>query len=143
MRIAYEQPGNGWWKPPGHHMNEIFVFGSNLLGIHGAGAAKTARLHYGAQNGIGFGRTGDAYAIPTKYRPTLGCSESLPLSEIAEYVKIFVDYAASRPNLAFRVTRIGCGLAGYMDKDIAPMFKDAPPNCILPDDWRAVLAEGL
>ncbi len=68
MRIAYDQAANGWWKLPGHPMQEIFVFGSNLLGIHGAGAAKTARLNYGAKNGGGFERTGDAYAIPTKYR---------------------------------------------------------------------------
>ncbi len=120
-------------------MQEIFVFGSNFLGIHGAGAAKTARIHYGAKNGVGFGRTGDAYAIPTKYRPTMGCAESLPLSEIAEYVAIFLDYAASRPILIFRITRIGCGLAGYADADIAPMFCGAPVNCILPDEWMPYL----
>jgi hypothetical protein len=110
---------------------EIFVFGSNLAGRHGKGAALDARKIYGAGYGVGFGLTGDSYAIPTKGYNL----ETLPLEIIAQYVVQFKDFAANNPHYSFKVTRIGCGLAGYKDADISPMFKDAPSNCILPDEW--------
>lgn len=112
---------------------KIFVFGSNLAGRHGAGAALTAFKDWGAHYGVGFGRTGRAYAIPTKdarLRP-------LPLELIAVYVSQFLSYAQNHAELDFQVTRIGCGLAGYTDAQIAPMFKTAPRNCALPGGWGA------
>lgn len=110
----------------------IFVFGSNLAGRHGAGAALFAKNHRGAIYGQGVGRQGDSYAIPTKSAQLV----TLTLGIIASYVVDFLHYARLNPTLTFEVTRIGCGLAGYKDADIAPMFKNAPPNCRLPSGWR-------
>lgn len=112
--------------------SQIFVFGSNLRGAHGAGAALFAKLNHGAQLGVGEGRTGQAYALPTKDYNI----RTLPLEHISRYVDRFLLYASGHPDLHFRVTRVGCGLAGYKDADIAPMFKGAPTNCSLPDGWR-------
>ncbi len=113
--------------------NAIFVFGSNTLGRHGKGAAKTARDHYGAIQGEGEGPMGRSYAIPTKLKPY---DKGLPLDEIQVGVYYFLNYAAIQTELLFVVTRIGCGEAGYFDADIAPMFKNAPSNCYLPPGWR-------
>ena len=113
----------------------IFVFGSNLAGRHGKGAALTARQRYGAVYGQGEGLQGRSYAIPTKDYQL----KSLPLTSIENHVKVFLDFARSRPHWIFNVTRIGCGLAGYSDWQIAPMFREAPKNCILPIDWHHVL----
>lgn len=111
----------------------IFVFGSNLAGRHGKGAALFARNERGAIYGVGVGRTGTSYAIPTKDARL----QTLPLSAVCDHVNVFLCYARSHPELAFEVTRIGCGLAGYTDSQIAPMFTDAPPNCLLPPGWQA------
>ena len=109
----------------------IFVFDSNLAGRHGAGAALFARQNHGAIYGCGVGPQGNAYAIPTKdYR-----INALPLETIQGYVNEFLFYARNRPELDFQVTRIGCGLAGYNDAQIAPMFTNAPSNCFLPEGW--------
>jgi len=110
---------------------KIFVFGSNLSGIHGAGAAAHAVRVYGAIYGQGIGLQGKSYGIPTKDYSI----ETLPLSEIRKYVEQFLKFAVDNPKLSFYITRIGCGLAGYTDKDIAPMFKGAPSNCELPEGW--------
>lgn len=110
----------------------IFVFGSNEAGIHGAGAALEARKNYGAKLGIGFGHVGNSFAIPTKDEKI----KPLPLSTIRTYVDMFIAYAQNTPENMYLVTRIGCGLAGYTDSDIAPMFKNAPDNCQLPEGWR-------
>lgn len=110
----------------------IFVFGSNLAGRHGKGAALFAKQNHGAVYGVGIGRTGNAYAIPTKSAKL----KTLALSEIEIYVKDFIDYAKRHPALEFEVTKIGCGLAGYQEQQIAPMFKAAPNNCHLPQGWR-------
>lgn len=104
---------------------EIFVFGSNLAGRHGKGAALTARETYGAEYGIGGGRTGDSYAIPTKGHRL----EVLELSIIKRYIDEFIEYAKSHPELRFIVTNVGCGLAGYRPEQIAPMFSESPMNC--------------
>lgn len=114
---------------------EIFVFGSNLAGRHGAGAAKYARESHGAVYGVGFGLTGTSFAIPTKDRDI----RTLPLAEIARYVDMFKRFATNFPDLTFRLTPIGCGLAGYKPAQIAPMFYDAPPNVIMPPEFAAVL----
>lgn len=112
-------------------MKTIFVFGSNLAGIHGAGAARAAYLQHKAILGVGWGPQGDAYAIPTKDEQL----KTLPLHAIKPYVDKFIKYAENNPQLTFNVTRIGCGLAGYENKDIAPMFRDVPFNCVLSEDW--------
>lgn len=109
----------------------IFVFGSNLAGRHGAGAALYARKHHGAVYGCGQGRTGNSYAIPTKDAQL----KTLPLSRIQHYVGMFLEYAALNPHVRFKVTAIGTGLAGYSHAEIGPMFFDAPRNCALPQEW--------
>lgn len=112
-------------------MTPVFVFGSNLAGRHGKGAALDARLRHGAQLGVGEGPTGNAYAIPTK----TGDLRTRSLDDIRASVARFKAYALNRPDLTFQVTRIGCGLAGYCDDQIGPMFSDAPSNCTLPEEW--------
>lgn len=113
----------------------IFVFGSNRAGIHGSGAAWFARNKFGARMGVGEGLTGYCYALPTKD----GNIETLPISEITKHVSTFVDVARILPEYKFVVTRVGCGLAGYEDKDIAPLFRDAPDNCIFDEAWKPYL----
>jgi hypothetical protein len=111
--------------------NEIFVFGSNLAGRHGKGAALFARLNHGAIYGKGIGLQGSSYAIPTKDQYI----KTLPLTEINKYVNDFLIFAGNNPKMQFNITRIGCGLAGYLDSDIAPMFIYRTNNCILPKEW--------
>lgn len=113
-------------------MSAVFVFGSNLAGRHGKGAALCALREHGAIYGLGAGKQGNSYAIPTKDQ----FIKTLSLSSISLYVKQFLEYAESRQDLTFNVTKIGCGLAGYQESDIAPMFEGAPSNCILPEGWR-------
>lgn len=110
----------------------IFVFGSNLGGRHGKGAALTAIREHGAIYGIGEGRQGNSYAIPTKDRDL----KSLSLPQIRIHVEKFLKYAQENPTTSFLVTAIGTGLAGYTHAQIAPMFKAAPGNCILPGEWE-------
>lgn len=114
---------------------EVFVFGSNLAGVHGAGAAKVANLKYGAKYGKGFGRMGQSYAIPTKNIRI----ETLPIINIADWVKFFKDYVKTVPEETFFVTRIGCGLAGYTDDQIAPLFRNSNFNCNFPEQWKEYL----
>lgn len=116
----------------------IFVFGSNLAGIHGKGAALTAKNQYGAIQGQGIGLQGHSYAIPTKdYNLT-----PLPLNEIRKYINEFIVFAINHVHYQFFITRIGCGLAGYKDLEIAPMFINTPTNCILPKEWLYILNQG-
>ena len=115
--------------------DEVFVFGSNLAGIHGAGAAKQA-IKYGAKYGQGIGLSGRTYAIPTKDDNI----QTLPLSEIEVHVENFVKFSTDNPETTFFLTRIGCGLAGYKDRDIAPMFKGCGGNCIFPEQWETFLS---
>lgn len=118
--------------------DRIFVFGSNLAGRHGKGAALYAYRNHGAIYGDGLGPMGTSYAIPTKDAEL----RTLPLDAIRPHVADFLNYARLHPNLRFNVTRVGCGLAGYADADIAPMFKHAPDNCDLPEGWRIAGVEG-
>ena len=113
----------------------VFVFGSNLAGRHGKGAALYAKQHHGAIYGQGVGLQGNSYAIPTKDAKI----KTLPLSVIAMYVKMFLKFAQDNQNLTFDVTRIGCGLAGYTDEQIAPMFSGYPENCNLPKEFLEIL----
>lgn len=97
----------------------IFVFGSNLAGIHGRGAARDAKVHYGAKIGQGWGLHGKSYAIPTKSHTLVPLS--LPI--IRGYVDDFIRFVWHSQRMQFNVTKVGCGLAGYKDEEIAPMFK--------------------
>ena len=101
--------------------NEIFVFGSNLSGRHGKGAAKTA-LGWGAKWGQSKGLQGRTYGIPTK---DANIRRTLTIREIKPFVDEFIEFAKNNENLTFLVTEIGCGLAGLKPKDVAPLFKDA------------------
>lgn len=109
----------------------IFVFGSNLAGRHGKGAALYARKHYGAVYGQGSGLQGDSYAIPTKDENLI----PLPLWQIKCHVYKFLEFAIVNTEMIFQVTPIGCGLAGYKYSDIAPMFELVPNNVILPREF--------
>ena len=112
--------------------DEIFVFGSNLAGMHGGGAAYVAFQKFGAVMGCGVGLRGQSYAIPTMQ----GGVET-----IKPYVDEFISFAKSRPDLFFYVTRIGCGIAGFRDKEIAPLFKDAAgvENICLPKSFVSLI----
>lgn len=105
--------------------NEVFVFGSNLAGAHGGGAARAAYNKFGAVWGRGVGLFGQSYAIPTMQ----GGVET-----IKPYVDEFIRFAKEHDELEFLVTRIGCGIAGFRDSEIAPLFKEAidVENIILP-----------
>ena len=105
--------------------NEIFVFGSNLAGAHGGGAARLAYRKFGAVWGEGVGLHGQTYAIPTMQGG---------VRTIKPFVDEFIRFAKESPRLTFLVTRIGCGIAGFQDRDIAPLFRAAinVDNIILP-----------
>ena len=108
--------------------NEIFVFGSNLSGMHGGGAALLAYRKFGAIWGQGVGLQGQSYGIPTMQ----GGVET-----IRPYVDEFILFAKQHPELTFLVTRIGCGIAGFTDEEISPLFKGAHDveNIVLPEGW--------
>ena len=101
--------------------NQIFVFGSNLSGRHGKGAAKTA-LGWGAKWGQAKGLQGRTYGIPTK---DASIRRTLTIEEIKHFVDEFIEFAKANENLTFLVTEIGCGLAGLKPKEVAPLFKEA------------------
>ena len=112
--------------------NQVFVFGSNLAGMHGGGAARVARLRFGAVMGNGVGMQGRSYAIPTMHGGT---------KTIRPYVNDFIAYAKKHPELTFLVTPIGCGIAGFEPEDIAPLFEEASnvENIWLPESFWKVL----
>lgn len=114
-------------------MNTVFVFGSNLAGRHGAGAARDAKLYWGAENGCGIGPTGNSYAIPTKDWNL----NTLPLDYIEKHWAAFCIYASSKSDKHFLVTPFGCGLAGYSISDIIPMMQrhPLPYNASLTSSW--------
>lgn len=116
--------------------DEVFVFGSNLAGIHGAGAAKIATVRFGAVYGIGKGWQGNSYAIPTKDVAL----RKLPLHTIQADIENFVRLT-NDPfilNYGYFVTRIGCGLANYKNEQIAPLFKGAR-KCSFAEEWKPYL----
>ena len=117
--------------------NEIFVFGSNLAGRHGKGAALVAKRFFGAKYGTGWGFTGKCFAIPTKgYR-----IEILPLETIKRYIDtLFKKSQELEPKLTYLVTKVGCGYAGYKDSEIAPLFKGCDyRNTVFHIDWMEYL----
>lgn len=116
--------------------DEIFVFGSNLAGYHEGGAARTALNMFGAIYGQGVGLQGQSYAIPTMQG---GVETIIP------YVDEFIDFAKKRPEKFFYVTRIGCGIAGFRDEEIAPLFKEAInlSNVCLPESFVRIIRNNL
>lgn len=112
--------------------NEIFVFGSNLKGMHGGGAARVALEKFGAVWGQGTGLQGNSYAIPTMHGGT---------DVIAPYVDDFIAFAREHKEMRFYVTRIGCGIAGFTVQEMAPLFKAAldEENIYLPEDFIEAL----
>ncbi len=113
----------------------IFVFGSNLAGRHGKGAALFARQKYGAIYGQGEGIQGCSYGIPTKDENL----RSLSLARVVCGVNVFKQFAVENHHLTFILTPIGCGLAGFTVEQIAPLFDDAPENVVLPVEFKRVL----
>lgn len=110
------------------------VFGSNLLGIHGAGAAKVAAMQFCAVAGVGCGPTGRAWAIPTKATPQSG---GLPLESIKRGVDTFLLHARANPETRYWVTAVGTGLDGHPSAVVAQWFRAAPRNCSLPEHWHS------
>ncbi len=108
--------------------NEIFVFGSNLAGAHGGGAARLAYERFGAVRGQGVGLQGQSYGIPTMHGG---------VDVIKPYVDEFIAFAKAHPEMKFFVTKIGCGIAGFTTEEIAPLFADAMDveNVILPQEF--------
>lgn len=127
--------------------NDVFVFGSNESGIHGAGAAAFAEASCGAVRGLGFGYSKNSFAIPTKDWKI----SQLDINTIEHYIKRFVAFVKGinpkfNPDVRFIVTKIGCGLAGYTPKDIAPFFADLRDNPMvwLPQEFIDIIdAENL
>ena len=117
--------------------NQVFVFGSNEAGVHGAGAAKLAHQKFGAVYGVGFGLQGKSYAIPTKDLQIC----TLPLDKIEYYIYSFLTEAMEYPDTEFLVTKIGCGLAGYSEEEIANLFKNKfiPENVTLPESFYNII----
>lgn len=113
-------------------MCEVFVFGSNLEGCHGGGAARIAYERFGAVWGQGVGPQGKSYAIPTMHGP---------ISSIKPYVDDFIEYAKQHPYNRFLLTRIGCGIAGFKDKEMAPLFAEVLdiPNVSIPKEWLPII----
>lgn len=114
--------------------NEVFVFGSNLQGIHGGGAARIARECFGAIVGQGVGLQGQSYAIPTMQG---GVKKIMP------YTDEFIEFTKAHTDLHFLVTRIGCGIAGFCDEEVAPLFQEAIglANVSLPKEFIEILTE--
>lgn len=112
--------------------NEIFVFGSNLQGYHGGGAARLAMNQWGAVWGQGTGLQGQTYAIPTMQGG---------IGTIRPYIDQFIKFTQNDPERTFLVTEIGCGIAGFRPADIAPLFKNAIniPNIWLPQRFWEIL----
>ena len=117
--------------------NEVFVFGSNQAGRHGAGAAKLA-MKWGAEYGKGFGIAGKTFAIPTM---NARISRTLSIKNIGKYVEGFLNFATLYPKLTFLVTEIGCGLAGLTPKEVAPLFLPCLNmiNVYLPKSFHRIL----
>lgn len=111
--------------------NEILVFGSNLLGQHGGGAAKTAHEKFGARWGMSMGLTGQCYALPTLNTEY----EKLENSELKAFVDSLKITAELIPSKTFLLTKVGLGIAGYSLEEIAPLFKDMPSNVIQPKEF--------
>lgn len=118
------------------HKN-IFTFGSNLRGAHGKGSALEAKNKWGAKTGVGIGIQGSSYAIPTKDENL----KVLPIEEIKKYVDEFTKFAEANPDMKFSVVKIGTGLAGYSNEEMAPLFTEARKlqNVNLDPEWNEII----
>jgi hypothetical protein len=117
--------------------NRILVFGSNKAGIHAVGARRYAYTWCGAEWEVGEGLVGNSYAIPTRgHRLHI----VLKLEEIKQHVETFILFAWEHRELEFFVTRLGCDPEEYTDEELATLFRDAPPNCELPEQWKRILS---
>lgn len=105
---------------------EIFVFGSNAQGNHHGGAARIAHERFGAILGIGEGLQGQSYALPTMEGP----------ASFKRSAERFIEYATEHPELTFYLTRVGTGIAGHTNEEVAPLFREAPSNVIKPKGWQ-------
>lgn len=115
--------------------NSVFVFGSNLAGRHGAGSARAALDHYGAELGVYYGPTGAAFAVPTVDTAI----EKLPIEVVEMYVRKLIQHSLEHADTVFFVTRIGCGIAGFTDEQIAAIFNRRGlsfPNFDFPIEWK-------
>lgn len=110
---------------------EIFVFGSNASGAHGAGAARTAHELFGAVWGEGHGLHGRSYAIDTMSGWDV----------LRDEAATFLAFAREHPDLTFLLTPVGCGIAGYTAREVAPLFADHPPNVRLPEEFADVVGQ--
>lgn len=128
---------NTYYGPELNDGRHVFVFGSNKLGIHGAGSAKTATSHWGAIEGIGSGRSGNSYALVTRLSP----QRSVDIAQLRREIRKFLKYAHDHPELVFLMTAVGCGMAGFAPAIVAPMFvaMALPANVILPIEWSSVI----
>lgn len=111
--------------------NEVFVFGSNLNGFHNGGAARVALDKFGAVYGQPTGPQGDSYAIPTMTRDM----KPLAPKYIRHYADVFIEYATANPQKTFYLTKVGCGIAGHREPDMALLFEGTPDNVIKPEKW--------
>lgn len=118
---------------------EVFVFGSNLRGLHGKGSALVARQKFGAELHVGEGPTGRSYALPTKREPYV----YMALDEVRNHVDNFIKYATNHPQLVFLVVEVGCKNAGFTPAQIAPMFSTSPENVHLPRSFWDVINKGV
>ena len=112
----------------------VFLFGANLAGKHGRGAALHAKQYHGAVYGKGEGLQGQSYALPTKSVAL----KTLTLTQIRRHVETFIEFAKVHPEMKFFITECGTGLASIPNTDMAPMFADAPDNCVLSERWRKI-----
>ena len=110
----------------------VWVFGSNVTGIHAAGEARMAKNNFGAVYGVSEGRMRDSYAIPVKSKNL----QSLPIPTLQDNVARFFEHVKSCPRERFYITKVGCGTGEYKDELVAPLFMDAPPNCSFSADWK-------
>ena len=131
MKFTYHADGTR----PICNPKTVFVFGSNLKGYHGAGAALLATQKYGAAPGMGAGWSGNSYAVPTKCKNL----HALPLDDIQMYAECFCIFSNKLPHMEYFVTAVGTGFAGYKHEQIAPMFRSANPLCSFPEEWYEFL----
>lgn len=122
----------------------VFVFGSNELGKHGGGAARVAADKFGAIYGQGFGPQGNTFGIPTCSKPTGQPNSEIALKKLTFYIDCFKLWAGQyEPEKSFKVTQVGCGLAGWTKEEIAPLFISSSSNCFFDTAWADILGENV
>lgn len=110
---------------------EVFIFGSNLAGNHAGGAARQAKEQFGAQEGVGEGRTGQSYAFPTLNENLKKRSDE----DLKKSIQYLYEYCEGNKDQKFLLTKVGCGIAGYEEEYMKSLFKNPPHNLVLPEEW--------